>query len=182
MKKAFLLAAVAVVVTVSANAQNRFDKGDWLVGVQGAGLGFESRFNDGNGGSRDLNASVFGGWFLLDKLAFDLSAGLSHTSVGSKSRVGYAAGYTKTTLFDFSGGVRYYPVGNLFARIGYHGKTGTDTWAQYLGAKVGYDIFLSKNVFFEPAVYYEKNLNKRMFKGQQRENVLGVSFGFGMRF
>ncbi len=178
MKKAILLAAAAVIFAVGANAQNSFKKGDWLVGVQGTGLGIESHFNDGHGGSRQYNAGLFGGWFLSDKLAFDVSAGLSHTAIGSKG----AVGSVRSTMFDFGGGVRYYPVGNLFAGVGYHGKTGTDTWAQYLGAKVGYDIFLSKNIFFEPVVYFEKNMTKNFGNDTGRESVLGLSLGFGMRF
>lgn len=178
MKKAFLSVAIAAMVAVSANAQNVFKKGDWLAGVQGTGLGFESHFNDGSGGSRQYDAGVFGGWFLLDKLAFDVMAGFSHTHIGTTG----TPGSIKTSTFDFGGGVRYYPVGNLFARLGYHGKTGTNRWAQYLGVKVGYDVFLSENVFIEPAVYWEKNMEKNWVIDTGRENVLGLSIGIGMRF
>ena len=201
MKKAILLAAAAVMFAVGANAQdtrneikketkNGFRKGDWTLGVQGSGIGFENHFNDGLGGNTRLDAGLFGSWFLTDKLAVDLSAGFSHTRVGNGGTyynwngggVSIHQGGIKSSTFDFGGGVRYYPVGNLFAGVGYHGKTGSGTWAQYLGAKVGYDIFLSKNVFFEPAVYFEKNMKKNFVYNTGRESVLGLSLGFGMRF
>ena len=165
---------------VGANAQKSFRKGDWLVGAQVSGLGFESHFNDGAGGSRQFNFGATGGLFLMDKLAVDLAAGVDYTKVG---------GNDSDCGVDFGAGIRYYPVGNLFARLGYRGQTGTGQYGgdlhSFLGAKVGYDVFLSENVFFEPAVYFEKSLNSsRPFhmRDTGTENILGLSFGFGGKF
>ncbi len=168
MKKVILMAAVAVMAVVSANAQKRFTKGDWIVGAQSSGIDFKNRFNDGSSAT-DFDLSAVGGYFLLDKLAVDAMAGIDYAKV---------KGADGTSAFNFGAGVRYYPVGNLFARVGYNGQSRTNVnLISYVDAKVGYDFFFNDKVFFEPAVYYEKNINKG-----GGENILGLSVGIGVKF
>jgi hypothetical protein len=80
--------------------------------------------------------------------------------------------------------VRYYPASNLFARVGYYGSVPLFSGDErsYFDARIGYDIFLSKKVFFEPALYYQKNLNKSFYTNRGTENVFGLSLGFAVRF
>lgn len=152
---------------VSVDAQS-FDKGDWFLGAQSTGLDIIHRFTDGSSGT-DFDLSFGSGLFLADKLAIDVMTGIDYVKVKDADGVG---------AINFGAGVRYYPVGNLFARLGYNGQARfhDGKLVSYLDAKVGYDIFLSEKVFFEPAVYYEK----RTIKGG--ENILGLSIGIGVRF
>ena len=166
MKKVILLAAVAMMAAVGANAQS-FKKGDWFVGAQSTSLDFKHRFVEG-AAATDFDLSAVGGRFLSDKFAVDAMAGIDYAKV---------KGADGANAFNFGAGVRYYPVGNLFARVGYNGQARTNAdLISYVDAKVGYDFFFNDKVFFEPAVYYEKNLAKG------GENVLGLSLGFGVRF
>lgn len=176
MKKMILMAAVAVMAAVSANAQN-FNKGDWFVGAQSTSLGFMHGFKKDYSGT-NFNLSALGGYFLSDKFAVDATAGFTHTAVkiGDKNSAGYLN--SNSSNFVFGAGVRYYPIGNLFARVGYNGNGGSGSdVTSYIDAKVGYDFFLNDKVYFEPAAYYEKNLNTG-----GGENILGLSLGLGVRF
>lgn len=171
MKK--LLICLVLLVAVSANAQNKFSKGDWFLGAQSTGLGFESRFHDG--GSLTLNVGVLGGWFFAPGFAVDAMGGIDYVN---------ERGFQSDGTINFGAGVRYYPVGNLFARLGYNGNV---LWSgdvrSYLEAKVGYDIFISGKIFFEPAVYFQKNIDSGSYIGNRwTENVLGLSIGIGVRF
>lgn len=166
MKKMILLAAAAVMAAVSANAQD-FNKSDWYFGAQSTGLVLQHRFIDGNSAT-DFDLNAVGGWFFADKFAADAMLGFDYAKW---------QGYDADHALNFGAGVRYYPFGNLFARLGYNGQAANGREVvSYLDAKVGYDLFLSEKVFFEPAVYYEKNLAKG------GENILGLSFGIGVKF
>ncbi len=155
----------AVVVAVSgANAQD-FSKGDWLLNANLSGLNMEHSFADGFSTTTfDINAG--GAYFLSNKFAIDASLGLNMLKVKDVDAV---------NIFTIAAGVRYYPVGNLFVRAGYEGLDAGE-WASYAGVGVGYDLFLSEKVFFEPAVNFQKNLAKG------GENVLGLSLGIGVKF
>lgn len=85
--------------------------------------------------------------------------------------------FSKSSSFTFGAGVRYYPVGDLFARIGYSGIVRKEAdFSSALGVSVGYDLFLSDKVFFEPALSYSKNLSKL------GNHNLGLSLGIGVKF
>lgn len=170
MKKLFLMAAVAamtVMTSVSANAQN-FEKGDRFLGAQNTGVVLEHRSYDGWSGT-DFDVNAVGGWFFADKFSVDAMLGFDYAKVKNADA---------NHAFNFGAGVRYYPVAGLFARLGYNGQLHFKTGNQfsYLDAKVGYDLFLSETVFFEPAVYYEKQLNR------VKENGFGLSLGLGVKF
>lgn len=167
MRKAVLAVAATVMVALGAGAQD-FGKGDWFVGAN-------SSIHDWELGGEDalpatwLDVNAFGGRFLSDRLAVDAMAGFNFAK---------AKGSRGASAFIFGAGVRYYPVGNLFARLGYNGRTVKNgNPVSNLDVKIGYDWFVSKRVFFEPALYYEKNINKG-----GGDNVLGLSLGIGVRF
>jgi hypothetical protein len=169
-----ILVCFALLTAAGAGAQGRFDKGDWFLGAQSTGLGLESRFHDG--GSIGFNAGALGGWFFAERFAVDAVAGADYLKVRGSEGGG---------TFDFGAGVRYYPAGNLFARLGYNGDVPLSSGGvrSYLDAKAGYDLFLGETVFFEPAVYFEKRIGRSLFNGSRwTENVLGVSLGIGVRF
>ncbi|MDR2891368.1 MAG: hypothetical protein LBV18_07250 [Alistipes sp.] len=161
MKKLFLSAAAVLLVAVGANAQN-FSKGDWFLGASVSNLQLDHAFVDGDSAtSFELQAQ--GGYFVGNKFAVDLGVG---------------AGIVEDiSAFTFGVGVRYYPVGNFFARVGFDGAKIEDLdLLSQLGVSLGYDLFVSDNVFFEPSVYYRKILN------DGGANSIGLSLGVGARF
>ena len=170
MKKLIFMTMAAVVVAVSANAQN-FNKGDWFLGAQASGLDLGYSFVD-KSNSFDLGLAAEAGYFISDKFAVDATLGLVYAKVKDVDDA--------TSTFTLGVGARYYFAGNFFGRVGYEGLNvslgGESAWADYLGVSVGYDWFLSEKVFFEPAVYYQKNLAKG------GENRLGVQLGIGVKF
>ncbi len=161
------MATIAVMIVGSANARG-FNKGDWFFGAHTTSLSFIHRCID-ESSATDFNLRGVGGWFFADRFAIDVMTGVYYAKVNDSDGVGY---------FDFGAGVRYYPVGNLFARVGYNGqaKFSGGRVPSYLDAKIGYDFFLSDRIFFEPAAYYEKNI----LTGE--ENIFGLSIGFGLKF
>lgn len=166
MKKFLFLTMAAVVVAVSANAQG-FSKKDLFLNANISGLNLEHEFVSG-GSATAFDLNVGGGYFISDKFAIDALIG-----------IGYAKtkGVDGASAFGFGAGVRYYPAGNFFAKVGYDGlKAKNVDLASRLGLTVGYDCFLSEKVFFEPAVYYKKNLAK---KGP---STVGLSLGVGVKF
>lgn len=166
MKKIILVAALTV-MGMGANAQE-WSKGDWFLGAQSTSLNLQHRFTDGSSGT-DFDVNAVGGWFFANKFSVDGMLGFDYAKVKNTNA---------NHAFNFGAGIRYYPVGNLFARVGYNGQLNfkTGNLLSYLDAKVGYDIFLSEKVFFEPAVFYEKQL------GDAKENILGLSIGIGVKF
>lgn len=177
MKKIIWI-SVWVVMSMGANAQE-WNKGDWFLGAQSTGLKLQHRFYDGSSGT-DFDVNAVGGWFFADKFSADAMLGFDYAKVTNVVPGFDDSKETNVNVnhaFNFGAGVRYYPVGNLFARVGYNGQLNrTGNLFSYLDVKVGYDLFLSERVFFEPAVYYEKEL------GYSKENILGLSIGIGVKF
>ncbi len=166
MKKLLFMSLAAVAVAASASGQN-FEKGDWMLKADVSNLQLSHAFNDGfSATSFRVGADV--GYFLANRFAVDASLGLDYSKM---------EGMDTSSDFSFGAGVRYYPVGNLFARAGYNGSVsrGSDV-TSFLGATIGYDLFLSEKVFFEPAIVYAKHL------AEGGSNSLGLSLGFGFRF
>lgn len=164
MKKILTL-FLALTAIAGASAQKNFDKGNWFLGAETASLGVNVLTLDGESMTL-VNFSATGGYFVSNRFAVDAMAGV--------------LSYDGVTLFGFGAGVRYYPVGNLFARLGYtgYGMNGAEFMSN-VGLRVGYDVFLSEKVFFEPAAYFDKNLGSGVNRGP---NIFGLSLGFGVRF
>lgn len=168
MKKIILIAAMAV-AAIGASAQD-WNKGDWFVGAQTTGLGLNYGFLD-KASQTDFNLSVNGGYVFANKFAADATLGFDTWSVKD--------GVSSST-FTYGIGVRYYPVGNWFARVGFDGAAikDADENPMYAGLTLGYDWFVSEKVFFEPAIYYKKGLNDKI----DETNNLGLQLGIGVRF
>ena len=159
------MAAVAVAVS-GANAQN-FSKGDWFLGAQASGLDLGYSFVD-KSNSFDLGLAANAGYFISDKFALDATLGLGFAKEKD---------IDATSAFVFGIGARYYFAGNFYGRIGYNGDKAKDIdLVSNLGVSVGYSWFLSEKVFFEPAVYYQKNL------ADGGPNRIGVQLGIGVKF
>ncbi|MDR2912121.1 MAG: type IX secretion system membrane protein PorP/SprF [Alistipes sp.] len=162
MKKAIFLTVAAVVLAVAgANAQS-FNKNDWFLDANLSSLGLAHSFVDGESATAfDLN--VGGGYFLSDKFAVEAAFGIGIIE--------------DVNAFTFGAGVRYYPYENLFASVGYRGnKVESIDLESNLAVSVGYDLFLSEKVFFEPAVFYQRTLD------DIGVNTIGLSLGVGVRF
>jgi hypothetical protein len=188
MKKVILMAAVAVMTSIGAMAQN-FDKGDWFVGIHTTNLDISRAFGKDPWPETNIDLDATGGLFLSDKFAIDALAGFSYRRypIFSSDEFDEFEEYEWWADFAIGVGARYYPVGNLFVRAGYRGYATCDSsFVSYVDAKVGYDLFIAKNVFFETAAYYEKNLNRSFFEteipGKPGDNVIGLSLGIGVRF
>ncbi len=164
----FLSVGVLMVVALSANAQN-FNKGDWFLNanVSDLNLTYSHRPIDSLSVIH-FNIGASAGYMISNKFAVDAEFGLDYSKV--EDNVGRSS-------FVFGAGVRYYPVGNLFARIAYQGavRKNEDLYS-VLGVAVGYDWFFSEKMFFEPAVVYTKSLAK------DKTYSLGLSLGIGIKF
>ncbi len=158
MKKILFLTMAAVVVSFSANAQ----QGDWVIGGKLTGLDLTHSFKEGYSQTTfDLAATV--GYFATDKFMLDVTLG-----------IGAGEGYSS---FNFGVGARYFFYDNFFARVGYEGvKTKGTDFGSVIGVSVGYDYFISDKVFFEPAIFFKKNLAKGT------ANQIGLSMGLGVKF
>ncbi|MDR2890845.1 MAG: hypothetical protein LBV18_04495 [Alistipes sp.] len=169
MLVSFFATALAIVAAVSANAQ-KFDKGDWFVGARGSGLdlSFSERLTDSLSVT-DFDIAAGGGYFISNKFAVEAELGFDYGKTEDSDGV---------SSFVFGAGVRYYPVDNLFARIAYRGVAASNDsgLASTLEAALGYDLFVSEKVFFEPMAYYRRNL------AGYGVNTFGLSLGVGVRF
>jgi opacity protein-like surface antigen len=167
MKKVFLSAVATVMVMVGAAAQD-FARGDIFLGARSTGMGLNHTFGKGTVANTNFNLNLYGGYFFADMLAVDAMFGVDFTKL---------KGAATNTGFAFGAGVRYYPVDNLFARLSYRGDTATGVkLASTVSIEVGYDVFLSDDIFFEPAIYYARTLSGT------KTNGLGLSLGFGVVF
>jgi opacity protein-like surface antigen len=170
MKKGILLVMATVLVAMGANAQN-FGKGDRFLGARSTGLGFSHAFGNNVPSDTNINLDGYGGWFLSDKFAVDALLGFNINKVSDLN---------SSASYNLGVGVRYYPVGNLFARVGYNAliRNNDDTGLiSDATATVGYDLFLNDNIYFEPAVFYQKNI-----ANDGGKNTLGLSLGLGIKF
>lgn len=168
MKKLLFLTAAIVMFAAAANAQN-FEKGDWLVRADVSNLSFTHAFTDDNLSVTSFNIGADAGYFLSDKFVVEASLGFDFLKIKD----------IESSSADFTFGVaaRYYPVGNLFAYVGYDGIAPDESsLLSALEVAVGYDLFLSDKIFFEPAVYYSKYLS-----GTKTNNI-GISLGIGVKF
>jgi opacity protein-like surface antigen len=167
MKKVFLSAVATVMVMVGASAQD-FARGDFFLGAQSTNLGLNHTFGKGIVANTNFNLNLYGGYFFADMFAVDAMFGVNFVKM---------KGADTNSGFTFGAGVRYYPVDNLFARLSYRGDTSTGVkLASTVGIELGYDVFLSDDIFFEPTIYYARTLSGT------KANGLGLSLGIGVMF
>jgi hypothetical protein len=179
MKKMILTAALAVVTVVTtavgAHAQN-FNRGDWFLGAQSTGLTLATQFEPTTSANPDkitnLDLGAMGGWFFAPRFAVDAMVSFSYRKPGRLDGVSFRS----VNNLNFGAGLRYYPVAGLFGRVGYTGATNTldDALDSAIRVGVGYDLFVSQKVFFEPTVWYAKH-----FEGGSN---MGLSIGVGVKF
>ncbi|MDR2125629.1 MAG: porin family protein [Prevotellaceae bacterium] len=166
MKKILLITLIAMLSIATANAQ--IAKGTTISLARVTGLDFSyASEEDQHLTQFELNAAV--GYFVIDNLALVGQVGFAYSKWSdSESRSG----------FNFGLGARYYFVKTAYGQVGYAGQKVKDVdLANYVGLEIGYDIFISDNVFLEPAVYYAKG-----FSDVDKSSTFGLSFGIGIKF
>ncbi|MDR0798310.1 MAG: hypothetical protein LBN18_00910 [Dysgonamonadaceae bacterium] len=170
MKKVILFMLVAVLGLTTANAQDHFKAGDKTLSGQLTGFDFSyTKIDKSNKLNVDL--SIYGSYFVIDNLA--ITAGVGINSEKQKDVDG-------TTGFNFSIGARYYFYDALYAGVAYKGYQSGEKDAKLESRariEVGYDYYLSDNVFFEPAIYFEKG-----FGDIDKLSQFGLAIGIGVNF
>jgi hypothetical protein len=175
MKKLVLVLAAAFVAT---GAFAQFNRGDKFLNARTTGLNFSSLGGGAGVGTTRFDLGVNGGYFLTHRLAADVTLGFDYLKVKGDKEPG--------TSFTFGVGARYYFWNTLYGRLGFGGNT-VEEWDLLTGKKstafesalnlsVGYDLFLSEMVYFEPALYYNTSL------GKVKANTFGLQLGLGVLF
>jgi outer membrane protein W len=157
---------VAVLGTVSVNAQ--VPKGSKTLSTNVTGFDFSySSWEKTN--RVNFNLGVTGTYFIIDNLG--LTAGFDIASSKLKN-------IDSSTNFGLTIGGRYYFLGNLYGALAYKGLgRQSQDFASYGNIQLGYDYYITDNVFFEPAVYFEKGFSKI-----DKSSTLGLSIGIGVNF
>lgn len=156
---------VAVLGAATMNAQ--FEKGGKVLSGQltGFNLSYETESELFNFGIQ-----AAGAYFVADNFAVEAMLGLGIAKMSENDAY---------TSFGFGVGARYYFYNALFAGVDYQGWTATDEdLASYGTIKVGYTCYIKENVFFEPAVYFQRGLSDNTGK----TNEIGLSIGIGVNF
>lgn len=161
---------IAIAGFATANAQ--FKAGDKTLSGKLTNFNFGYIVGDNDYSAINVDLSVAGSYFVIDKLAVEAMLGIT----SSKYSVGdYSS--DASTGFGFGIGARYYVWDALYAGLTYQGQKNTDQdLINLLNIEVGYDYYITDNVFFEPAVYFTKNLN------DGGRSKFGLSIGIGVNF
>ncbi len=177
MKK-MILSAIAIFTIGFANAQTKgtssqTSEGKFLIEANtGFGpvhsadtsFGFTSR-----DGSSSYNLGLEGGYFVVDNLAVKVGLGYGGFSIKD--------GPSSNTL-SYKIGAKYYILNMIPVQLDYSGakvKDVTDN-ESFIGAQVGYAIFLGENVSIEPGFRYNKALLK------DAKDILEFKVGFALHF
>jgi hypothetical protein len=121
-----------------------------------------------------LELSAGGGYFVLDRLAVS-----GEIAIG----VAKATNVDAATSFGLGLGARYYLFKGLFAGVAAGGSkvSGYDDIQGFFGGELGYDIFVTDHVFFEPALHVSKDFILDGF--EMADGItFGLSFGIGIKF
>ncbi|GEM_PF-1738049 len=169
MKKVVLLVIVMVLGGVAANAQ-QFTKGTKTLSANVTGLDFGvTKIKDVDDSLINFGIMAKGSYFVIDNLAITAGLGFDYEKFGDE----------KTNSFAFTVGGKYYIVNGLYGGLAYEGLKQKDVdMASFGKIEVGYDIYISENVFFEPAVYFKKGF------GDTAKDIsqFGLSVGIGVNF
>jgi len=169
MKKTLLLMVVMVLGGTVANAQH-FTKGTKTFSANATGLNFGvTDVKDYDDTFINLGITGKGSYFIIDNLAATAGLGFNYSKHGNQN----------SNSFTFEAGARYYMVKGLFGALAYEGSVfkGGD-YISYGRVEVGYDIYISERVFFEPAIYFKKGF------GDTASDITqyGLSLGIGINF
>jgi hypothetical protein len=167
MKKVILVMAMAIVGVATMNAQ--FTKGGKTLSGRLTGFDFGVTSHDGGGDATiNVGLDINGSYFVADNFAITAGIGLNS----------WAQGDDNSTDFGFNVGARYYFLGGLYGGLGYEGwKPNKGDLLSYGNVQVGYDYYITDNVFFEPAVYFSKGFSKG-----DKDSTFGLSIGIGVNF
>lgn len=169
MKKVLLLMVVMMLSGVAAHAQ-QFTKGTKTLSANLTGLDFGmTKIKDVDDSYINFDVKGKGSYFVIDNLAVAAGLGVSYQKFGSDN----------DNSFAFELGARYYLVKGLFAGLAYEGMAAKDADYMNFGrVDVGYDIYVSENIFLEPGVYFRKGF------GDVSSNLsqFGLSVGIGFSF
>ncbi|MDR0864524.1 MAG: hypothetical protein LBO74_06280 [Candidatus Symbiothrix sp.] len=169
MKKVILMMLVAVLGVATANAQ--FLKGGKTLSGSLTGFDFGITNIDGVDDSRiNVDLGINGSYFVIDNLAITAGVGLNSYKFGDFDGTG----------FDFTVGARYYFWQALYGGLAYIGEKSPSEGSDFLSAgkiEVGYDYYITDNVFFEPAIFF-----KQGFGDKNKVNTFGLSIGIGVNF
>lgn len=127
-------------------------------------FGFTSR-----DGSSNYNLGLEGGYFFMDDLAVKVGLGYGGYSIKDGP---------SSNAFSYKIGAKYYIMSMIPVQIDYSGakvKDVTDN-ESFIGAQVGYAIFLGDNVSIEPGFRYNKALLK------DAKDILEFKVGFALHF
>ncbi|MDR1454334.1 MAG: hypothetical protein LBJ01_01665 [Tannerella sp.] len=177
MKKLFLTALVAALVTATANAQSDLpsglSKGSFV--AKGKTTGFGLSILTGNGSSQtEFNLGAEGAYFVIDRLAITAEAGIETEKVETGDD-------DAPRMFNMGAGARYYlsPQG-WFAGAGFLIK---DVIGDYrsLTFKIegGYTYYIRDNIFIEPGVQFSKNFYDEYIA---RMTKIDFTVGIGFKF
>jgi hypothetical protein len=175
MKKLFLLAAMAVTMTLSAQKDVAFDKatnaekgrvatqsGNHFVGVNTSGLGFTTVKD----GATNVNVGVNAGIFATQNVAL----------VG---KVGYGSNHyngVNTNDWNYGAGMKVYLGSVLPIQVDWTGSKGSTVKpaTSYVGTQLGYAWFPFDNFSIEPTLRYDWSLSdnyKHVFSGGLGANL-----------
>ncbi len=173
MKKRIIYILIAFCIG-AAPVSAQILKGTWILNPQLSAFNLGSSLTQETGKRTfDLGIHFDGGKFIAKNLV--ILAGVGGNFAWNKE---YA-----DNKFDLQAGVRYYPIGGLFAEInlGY-----THSWQKavnaidytrrdylFVGADLGYAFFVCQNVSIDPAIYWK-------YSFIDRYNKYGLRLGFSI--
>ena len=158
MRKITLL-LMALVMTISANAQFKAGKG--YVGASLTGLDLHYNGQD----KLKLGVEAKAGYLPWDNIMFLAEAGIQHngdSDVPDDSRVGVGARYYITQNGLYLG---------ANCKLVHASHNYNDLMP---GAEVGYAFFINRSVTIEPAVYYDQSFKKSKY------STVGLKVGIGI--
>lgn len=144
-------------------------KGKWLIEANtgfGNNVGSTAIYFSNSNGVSSFNIGAEGGYFIKDNLALKLGLGY-----GEVDGVGDPIAYKI--------GAKYYIKGMIPVELSYNGIGfgDADLNPTYVGAQIGYALFLGKNVSIEPGIRYNLATHKQFY-----DNNLQLNIGFAIHF
>jgi hypothetical protein len=171
MKK-IVLSAFALLFFAFASGQakdGQVSKGKWLIEANtgfGANVGSTALYFSSSDGITAFNIGAEGGYFIKDNLALKLGLGYGEID-GAGEPIAYKIG------------AKYYFKSMIPIELSYNGVGFGDANANpaFVGAQVGYALFLGKNVSIEPGIRYNMATHKQYY-----DNSLQFNIGFALHF